>query len=536
MTRRPRGPGFSFGGLSLVVLALIATLTITAPQAAPPAIAEFSPRAVEQIEEAPPEQSSSAGEGEGGEVTDTGATTTTTPTTTTPPPTIEQARVRRCVGDPPRQTEDPQSPPCVPFFEGDNGGATSAGVSADEIRIAVPRNTDEGHLRTIEAYFNKRYELYGRKIRLVQTGAFGAGCPEQRAEASALAALDIFAATDAGTANSACFYDELTRNRIIVSEVSYAFTEAQMQARHPYTWSYLMSVDKLLATTGAMACARLAGGNAQYSSDVAMQGRPRSYGAIVMTSNRDDALSVDPLAATLRRCGIELAETVVYDVSEEDGTRGRDAMLRMQNAGVTTIFCFCVIVFEATLAPAATTQAYFPEWVLGSYGSNDYDVLLKASWPEARQRRAMIATTSQPPQVPLSQSYAWAAYREADPSIRADHTTAINLTTLYRSLLLLASGIQLAGPNLTPDTFAVGLQTASFPNPPDPLNSGAVGFVGPDHSMTEDSAEMWWSDNGAGADGTSGAWCYIEAAARRRSSAWPAGPAPFFQGPCDSGA
>lgn len=534
MSRRPRGAGYTFGGLSLAVLALIATLTITAPQAAPPAIAEFSPRAVEQIEKAPPEQSSSAGKGEGGATTDDGTPDTTT--TTTPPPTIERARVRRCIGDPPRQTEDPQSPPCVPFFEGDNGGATTKGVTADEIRIAVPRDTQDAHLRAIEAYFNKRYELYGRKISLVKTGTFSAGCPEQRAAAAGLAALDLFAATDAGTANSACFYDELTRNEILVSEVSYAFTEAQMQARHPYKWSYLMSVDKLLASAGAMACGRLAGGKAQYSSDPATRGAPRKYGAILMTSNRDDALSVDPLASALRRCGIELAETAVFDVSEEDGTRGRDAVLRMQNAGVTTIFCFCVIIFEATLAPAATSQLYFPEWVLGSYGSNDYDVLTKASWPDSRQRQAMLGITSQPPQMPLSQSYAWAAYREADPSIRADHATSINLTTLYRSLLLLVSGIQLAGPNLTPATFAAGLQTASFPNPPDPLNSGAVGFAGPDHSMTDDSAEMWWSDGGTGADGSSGAWCYVEGAARRRASAWPTGLAPFFQGPCDSGA
>src|SRR5207244_2206863 len=40
-----------------------------------------------------------------------------------------------CVGNPPRQTEDPLSPPCVPSFHGANGGATAAGVSATEIRV-----------------------------------------------------------------------------------------------------------------------------------------------------------------------------------------------------------------------------------------------------------------------------------------------------------------------------------------------------------------------------------------------------------------
>src|SRR5437879_5167404 len=39
----------------------------------------------------------------------------------------------QCVGSPPHQTEDPLSPPCVAFFNGDNGGATYAGVTRSEI-------------------------------------------------------------------------------------------------------------------------------------------------------------------------------------------------------------------------------------------------------------------------------------------------------------------------------------------------------------------------------------------------------------------
>src|SRR5581483_1230418 len=40
-----------------------------------------------------------------------------------------------CVGSPPRQTEDPLSPPCVPYWRGDNGGATYQGVSASQIVV-----------------------------------------------------------------------------------------------------------------------------------------------------------------------------------------------------------------------------------------------------------------------------------------------------------------------------------------------------------------------------------------------------------------
>ena len=536
--RRPRPPGFVYSAMSMALLALLGALTITATQTPPPAIAEFAPQATEQIQEAPPEQSSDVGEGVGGDTsgseTASSSTTTTAPgsTTATTRPTIEQGRLRRCFGDPPRQTEDPQSPPCVPFFEGDNGGATSRGVTADAIRVAVTRGTDASHVRAIEAYFNKRYEFYGRKLRLETTGTFGSGCPAQRAEAVSIDSLEMFAATDAGTANSSCLYDELARRKIVVSEVSYAFTEGQAAARHPFLWSYLMGVDRMFSTAGDLTCARLAGGNATYSTDPAMRETPRKFGVIVQTANRDTALPVDPLLASLKRCGITPAETVVYDFAEDNGTRGRDAVTRMQSAGVTTIICMCIIVVEATLGPSAEAQRYYPEWMINSYGSNDYDVLTKSSWSGARQRQALFGFTVQPPQRPLEREPAWAAYTEIDPSLRVDHATSINLITLYRSLLLLASGIQLAGPKLTPDTFASGLQRAQFPNPPDPGNSGAVGFRGPDHGMTDDAAEFWWSEQETGADGTVGGICYVDNGARRRPGSWPQGPAAFFAPPC----
>ena len=40
-------------------------------------------------------------------------------------------------GNPPRQTEDPLSPPCVAYFDGDNFGATYRASPRDEIRLLV---------------------------------------------------------------------------------------------------------------------------------------------------------------------------------------------------------------------------------------------------------------------------------------------------------------------------------------------------------------------------------------------------------------
>src|SRR3954467_876002 len=94
-----------------------------------------------------------------------------------------------CTGQALQVPGDPYSPPCIQFT-GDNGGATSKGVTKDSITMAVRltadqsfqqtlaqlagaqlRDTNDDNVRTINAlaqYFNTHYQFYGRKIT-VQT-------------------------------------------------------------------------------------------------------------------------------------------------------------------------------------------------------------------------------------------------------------------------------------------------------------------------------------------------------------------------------
>ena len=51
------------------------------------------------------------------------------------PPAIKTPSTKRCVGKPPRQTEDPLAPPCVASFTGDNFGVTYQGVNKDEVSV-----------------------------------------------------------------------------------------------------------------------------------------------------------------------------------------------------------------------------------------------------------------------------------------------------------------------------------------------------------------------------------------------------------------
>jgi hypothetical protein len=148
-SRSAKAPGFVFAALAAAVaVLLIAALSPTQPP--PPPVAEYAPEAVQAIKDAPPEQSAQNGLADGAAGNDTAnlppdqakLVALQRSTTTTQPP-VDTARVRQCFGDPPRQTEDPQSPPCVPYFDGDNGAVTSKGVDANEIRVEFPNTTDQ---------------------------------------------------------------------------------------------------------------------------------------------------------------------------------------------------------------------------------------------------------------------------------------------------------------------------------------------------------------------------------------------------------
>jgi hypothetical protein len=106
----------------------------------------------------------------------------------------------------------------------------------------------------------------------------------------------------------------------------------------------------------------------------------------------------------------------------------------------------------------------------------------------------------------------------------------------YRELLLAVSGIQLAGPHLTPTAFHNGLERAVFPNPVTSLKMGDVDFGG-SHTMTTDFMEFWWSyqDAGTTSEDTagSGVICYPNGGRRYVPRTVPKGDDQFFKEPCN---
>ena len=555
---RPRTPSLVFGTVLLALSVLVATVALTSRGQTPPAVAEFALQPVQQIKkalDAQPDSTADKGLGAGSNASPSAsphaAARASTSPAATAPVTVLAGRQRQCIGSPPRQTEDPQSPPCVAYSDPklDNGGATSKGVTRDQISIAVPSQffEDASIPPKLATFFNKRFELYGRKLVLTPYTPTGCGSGSQpdpakmRDDAVAVdEELQAFASLAYCNASGADhhYYDALAQ-RHIVSVTDGNLTngvEAHYAARAPYEWNVQPGVDTILASTAQFVCATLAGRPPRYAGPTQARAPVRKLGLIYTRATDGTVPDVSPLRDGLKACGQSLFE--VRDDQTSDASRnGVSTMVAMQNAGVTSVLCVCNILdTRGVYMPAASGQGYQPEWVETSYINNDLDNAYAGNAPPD-QAQHVLGLSFRNKLLPKQDMPWYWALREVDPSADPQGGTYYSADSRYEQLLLLASGIQLAGPHLTPQTFAAGLQRAQFPNPgagTAPYYQARVGFDGGRHTEYADATMFWYDPKQPGTIDPSvpGAICYVDRGRRHALGQWTRSDPAFFSGPC----
>jgi hypothetical protein len=549
-------------------------LLLHAASAAPPTAAALSPNAQQVIKKAPPGSGASAnGEGDGsgpGGPGGPGASPTPTPTPSLPVPTLEVPRnqVKQCVGPPPlRQIEDPQSPPCIAYWKGDNGGATATGVTRDHVYIAVP--TPEGKTAQYTAlfnFFNKRFPYNGRTLvpEFCSSSGGGSGSSDQANQVAdaALAASGCggpkpFASTFYRQNNGAYYMPAMACRYKTIVVGSYSPYDSAFLNRCPgYQFQYPMVVDEEFANVGEWACSRLVGRKAEYAAgnDAStppkqMTSLPRKFGILLEPFTDDDPVArhsaLDPMLSRLHACHADVDDKdVIVNPVEGDFDPGsaQNAMLQLRRDNVTSVICMCNFFSFGTLQRAADASAYQPEWITSTFGLNDVTSSFLLGAGPASQMAHTFGVTFQPRIIPPPQNPYNVALQEGDPSQNPDTTTLVEgELEVYRALLLLASGIQMAGPHLTVQSFGNGLRTTRFPNPITSVHAGAVDVKPGGYSLTADGAEWWYSTRDVGpfsdSNARRGAVCYLDGGRRYVLGSWPRGPAPFFRpGTCDSGA
>lgn len=405
------------------------------------------------------------------------------------------------------------SPPCF-TFTGDNNGETHTGVTGDTIRVSWRDLPATGHfiqtlselagndlgessgdlVRTAEGlidYFNENFEFYGREIELVDFEGqgsqldelFGAGQEEAGVDARRAAEQNVFAEA---YAVSQPYAEELASEGIVSLGVPYMsrtwFREQGGLAWSPFVDCTTVAEVSAGALTGRFLDEPVAVGE--------FEGQPRQMGA-VYPNNDQYRQCGDIFQGLIEVAGYDIPEPRMYPLDFNQAGQNAGGILdNLMRDGVTTVGYAGDPVLLNSLVAEAEQRGYEPEWVVASVGYVDIDLVgqLIAAGSGDQWRRAFgVSVTGSALGFDEMDAY------EAYTSVRDDEPSLI-LEFLYSLLLPLAVGVQMAGPELTPETFAEGL----YRYPPTEGWLGTIDYSPELPSGRADIRFLYWD-----ADGTS---------------------------------
>src|SRR5581483_10370553 len=454
------------------------------------------------------------------------------------------------------------APPCVPVFKGDNGGDIDPehGVTKDTIRIAryvaPPDPAADFLTQSVGAYdtpeqtaatnvgflkeFEKRVELYGRHIELVDLPGSGNSSDEQAAQADAEKAkeLKVFAVIG-GPAQTRSFAQTLANEGILCIGSCIVAQPGQFyKDSSPYLWPGI-EPDQTSALNVEFVKKQLVGKNAIWAGDPKYQNKPRTFVILSYDTPTGQFKPVwDKWRADLEAAIGSPVPQVNYYL--QVATVQSDAQVIVQKLKAidasTVIFTgdpFTPIYFTQE----ATKQGYFPEWVLS--GTVLADTTVFARQFDQQQWAHAFGMSLIPTRTPRNLGDAYQTYTECgtQPPPPADNSQAI----IFGNWNLLMTGLQLAGPHLTPENFRAGLFAAPLP-PRDPghllptVSYGDHGIWpdGTDYGGGDDTSLVWWDPKATGEDETGstdkgvGQWRYMNGGARFRPGEIPTEPMQFF--------
>jgi len=549
------------GTVAAAVLVLVAVLALVVNPPSPPGIAAFAPRASKPITKAPQNQGTRFGTGAGecgqGQVCAHGTPVASAVPTAVPTAAVSHGAAPaglQCYewpGGLVTQTFDPQSPPCIATWDDrrGNGGATAPGVSGTEIRVALPQRGSSSTwpaLRPLVDYVNTRFQLYGRKITIVpfpsqQADQQAIGNPNdpqaQRADAAAVTSLEVFASLDfldplPSSSTLPVFVDTLAKHKIISiagGDNSPYLSVKELEKNAPYAWSYQPPLDRLMTNVGAMTCLQLVGKPAEHAPDPDLRSKTRKFALLLPT---DAYLGGPPpglpdLLAQLDGCGVHDPKVVRWDADDYAPAGLAPSFQQLALDGVTSVIYLNVGGSGTPASPLvqATNANFRPEWVLMGWNQYMTAYLLNDSTLQTSGAFG-VGVWNKETQAPLemwNQAYASTGSEPLSTGI-------YNARGVYHELLLLASGVQLAGPHLTPESFAEGLRATTFPNPGagrGPFYQATVGF-GQGPIMVNDFNAFWLDTRTTGAEISNSsygnshrAFCYVQLGRRREADSWP---------------
>jgi len=368
--------------------------------------------------------------------------------------------------------------PCVPKWAGgDNGGATSPGVTATKVTIVMYRpkdnaavnailqksgsytdpNVEQQMLGVVNDWINKHFQLYGRKLDIrYARGTCDIAPPDDtcfRNDANTLVSTyHPFAVFWDSDTNEPAFFDQLSRKGV-VNWGGWAFTDQFNQSLRPYHYDLFMGGDTQADITGRWICQRLANKNARFAGDANLKATPRKF-AVTYPNTATTTPSAKRLENIIKGCN--KAGVVDSPYSSDTSTAAQQATTntaQLKSAGVTSVVWFSDLIAPAYGTAAQSAQNWHPEEVIAGEGLLDYDALAQnydqTEWAHAFGPSDLANSTG------IDTTDAGRIWKAEGQSGSANQNS--NLLTSYA--LSVAGGIMAAGPKLTPLTYEYGMLT-----------------------------------------------------------------------------
>lgn len=566
---------------AVVIAVLLLPSALNLPQSNPTTVLEYAPVPPEDDNPPPP----------AGNLSSLGLSTSGTLSKKAPPlppPPLDEGigsrpLQKQCVGNPPRQTEDPGSPPCVPFFEGDNFGATYQGVEKQEIRVLVYMDGNAGYgylgrtettptpgtyvdidrprlpncpgatqgpptdpdecdhvlvrvLKSFTKYFNDRFQTYDRRVHYYVYFTAADTAAERRSDAVAnWEKLKPFAVIDWAVFRG--FNEEYQTAMARLGVLNFASTEAGLpnaffRSVAPLAWGYWPDVEHAEKLYATYVCQEVAKhpvshyGNPQGVG--APNGEPRKFGIFYPTDPSQPNLTQfsELLARDLQKCGVEPIEATFskngYAIDTTDtGTDGAEAAALFQSEDVTTVL---YIGTETRFSNSADSIRYYPEIVIAGRLDNDNNFIGQVQnqnvWQNAWAATFHIMSSR------LEDSPGYRAYKEGDPAGATDANDAAGgfARDQYRDHFMLFQAIQVAGPRLTPESIDQGFHAIPENTSSDP-HAPAFFFDEGDYTSVKDAMEIWWDPSGRSRGGGTpsnrpGCWRAVREGQRYLAGRW----------------
>jgi hypothetical protein len=434
---------------------------------------------------------------------------------------------------------------CYAPFKGDNGGATYQGVTAHSIKVVLylpepndpvlsyiegaiaDTDTNQQTIATVEGYakfLQTYYETYGRTIDLIPFVATGPATDDisARADATTIAETIKPFAVLGGPILTAAFGQEIVANKIFCIDCLPSQPNSYYAANSPYVIGLEMNADEAQIQLADYIGAQLAGRPAAFAGSPAMHHEKRKFGLVYITTGQASEIQTDHFVQSLANFGVKLAARLAYTSPVTIDSVGLIAKLKA--AGVTSVIFSGDPVAPGSLTRAATSQNYFPEWIISGSALTDTAIFARTydqtQWAHAFGISFLGARTD--PKVSGSiYLYHW-FYGKNPPA-----ATGAAVTTPLVTLLFV--GVQGTGPDLTPATFLAALFAG--PKPPEALTQPMITYgnhgIWPqtDYLGIDDATEIWWNPTAFGPDELNhpgkGLYEYVQGGKRYVPGQWP---------------